>query len=149
MSTKILNLAVAASHRPKMYTVTGSFVEVACFISGYVSGVALAPAYRAALDEWNGFESWLRARHNDDSTDPIFQMFDQFGDAALATLLERLAEFMRASGYEWPIDPGQSSVAPDGCSPVAPPASPSSAPRGNADIGPTPESDEGDDKNGQ
>ena len=45
--------------------------------------------------------------------------------------------------------PAQSSVAPDGSSSVAPPGAPSSAPRVNAGIGPAPESDDGDDKNGQ
>ncbi len=44
----------------------------------------------------------------------------------------------------------QSSVAPDGSPSVAPEAgAPSSAPRVNAGIGPAPESDDGDDKNGQ
>ncbi len=45
--------------------------------------------------------------------------------------------------------PAQSGVAPDGSSSLAPPGAPSSAPRVNAGIGPTPESDDGDDKNGQ
>ncbi len=43
----------------------------------------------------------------------------------------------------------QSDVAPDGAPSLAPPGAPSSAPRVNAGIGPAPESDEGDDKNGQ
>ncbi len=43
----------------------------------------------------------------------------------------------------------QSDVAPDGSSSLAPPGAPSSAPRVNAGIGPAPESDDGDDKNGQ
>ena len=45
--------------------------------------------------------------------------------------------------------PAQSSVAPDGSASVAPPGAPSSAPRVNAGIGPAPESDDGDDKDGQ
>jgi hypothetical protein len=45
--------------------------------------------------------------------------------------------------------PAQSDVAPDGSPSVAPPGAPSSALRVNAGIGPAPESDEGDDKNGQ
>ena len=47
------------------------------------------------------------------------------------------------------FEAAQSSVAPDGSPSVAPPGAPSSAPRVNADIGPAPESDDGDDKNGQ
>jgi hypothetical protein len=43
----------------------------------------------------------------------------------------------------------ESSVAPDGSLSLAPAGAPSSAPRVNAGIGPTPESDDGDDKNGQ
>jgi hypothetical protein len=45
--------------------------------------------------------------------------------------------------------PAQSDVAPDGSSSLAPPGAPSSAPRVNAGIGPAPESDDGNDKNGQ
>ena len=43
----------------------------------------------------------------------------------------------------------QSSVAPDGSASLAPSGAPSSAPRVSAGIGPTPESDDGDDKDGQ
>lgn len=70
--------------------------------------------------------------------------------AGLETDADALVDaFLSGNLPAWEKSPAQSSVAPDGSPSLAPPGAPSSAPRVNADIGPAPESDDGDDKKGQ
>ena len=47
--------------RPKMYTINGTFVEIAAFLTGYYSGKAHS-VHRLPVVEWSIFQCWLKGK---------------------------------------------------------------------------------------
>ncbi len=53
------DLIEAALHRPGMYTIKGSLVEVVCFYQGYCSALARSKSPSTEAYSWGMFQYWV------------------------------------------------------------------------------------------
>jgi hypothetical protein len=68
VQTRGITFTEAVLRRPSMYTVNGTFAEVACFLEGYYSGTAKANYDVPPVVEWSAFRRWLADRFGVDSS---------------------------------------------------------------------------------
>ena len=130
------------SVRPESFTGARTARSVEVFLAGYSRArrdLGLPGIPTSEAERWQKFQDWLKTKYSAKGTFGWCEVLERDHPADGASVFFRLLDEF----------PAQSSVAPDGSSSLAPPGAPSSAPRVNAGIGPAPESDDGDDKNGQ
>ncbi|MES2460101.1 MAG: hypothetical protein V4671_05925 [Armatimonadota bacterium] len=69
-----LHFVRAVIHRPRMYTLNGTFDEIIAFLEGYHSGVAAIDPSAPGVVAWQSFRGWLMRSLGANS----FSVFDRF-----------------------------------------------------------------------
>src|ERR1051326_2819062 len=80
VQTRGITFTEAVLRRPTMYTLTGSFAEVACFLEGYYSGLAKANYDAPPVVEWSAFLRWLAKRLGVDSALALKRIHESYED---------------------------------------------------------------------
>jgi hypothetical protein len=80
VQTRAITFTEAVLRRPAMYTLNGSFAEVACFLEGYYSGMAKASFDVPPVVEWSAFLRWLAKMLGVDSATSLKCIYDSYDD---------------------------------------------------------------------
>jgi hypothetical protein len=97
-----LNFVRAVIHRPRMYTLDGTFEELIAFLEGYYSGVAAVDSTSPRVVAWMSFCGWLTRSLGANS----FNVFARFkshyeGSPDLGVVLDDLvARFQTLDGKQ-------------------------------------------------
>ena len=65
------DITEAVLTRPKMYTVSGTYLEVVSYLEGYYSGLAKHPLGAQHASTWSLFRQWLAVKLENPKTSCI------------------------------------------------------------------------------
>jgi hypothetical protein len=93
--TREISWIEAVLRRPRMYTISGTVLEVYAFIDGYISGLARSNYADPRVDEWNEFCTWLSQATETSRPHAILRILAEAGgdEAAFVRLIDHYRNF--------------------------------------------------------
>ena len=83
----------AVLHRPKMYTLTGSYFEVIAFLEGYYSGLVKSTNGMNESAKWSFFKQWLTKELDSSTENPFGLLYERNESTIFNSLISFYQQF--------------------------------------------------------